>query len=80
MLDIYGIYGILGHQYMLSDYSYFESVIERLQQAAAAQAKQESDGNESIAVTREEDMVEQADDAKVRFLIFIFSSAKMLMC
>ena len=71
MLDIYGIYGILGHQYMLSDYSHFESVIERLQQAAAAQAKQESDGNESIAVTREEDMVEQADDAKVRFLIFI---------
>lgn len=43
------------------DHSHFLSVIQRLQQAAA-QAKQESDGNESIAVTGEEEVEEPADD------------------
>lgn len=55
---------------MLSDHSHFLSVIQRLQQAAA-QAKQESDGNESIAVTGEEEVEEPADDTNVWFFIFI---------
>ncbi|EXC04412.1 Transcription factor TFIIIB component B'' [Morus notabilis] len=47
------------------DHSHFLSVIQRLQQAAA-QAKQESDENESIAVTGEEEVEEPADDTNTR--------------
>lgn len=55
---------------LLSDHSHFESVIERLQQAAS-QAKQESNENESIAVTGEEEVEEPAEDNNVWFFIFV---------
>ena len=57
---------------LLADHSHFESVIERLQQQAAVQAKQESYENDSAAVTGEEDVRDTAtDNINVWFIIFL---------